>query len=232
MKPHRLILLAAAAILSTGAGKPAARPAAAAKANWTATVVRTPGDGVRIGNPNARVQVIEYVSYTCSSCARFELEAGSELALGFIRPGNGSLEYRPYFRNEIDIAASLLALCGPAAKFPGNHAALLRSQQSWLKPVSREQQQRWIYGDFSSRMRAIASDLQLYDLFIKRGYDRPALDRCLADRPLADRLARENKNADDTLGIEGTPSFLINNRLQQHVHDWRMLRPLLLAATR
>ncbi|PLK26545.1 thioredoxin domain-containing protein [Novosphingobium sp. TH158] len=231
MKTARLILLAAAAVLSVGATKPAPKPAAAAKGNWTATVVRTPADAVRVGNPNARVKVIEYVSYTCSSCSRFEMEASSELALGFIRPGTGSVEYRPYFRNEIDIAATLMALCGPVDKFTGNHALLLRSQANWNKSVSREQQQRWIYGEFGDRMRAIATDLKLYDLFQQRGYDRPTLDRCLNDRALADRLARENTVADDQIGITGTPSFLINGKLQP-VHDWASLRKLLLAATR
>lgn len=228
MKSTRLILLAAAAVLSLGAGKPAPAPA---KANWTATVVRTPGDSHRVGNPNAKVKLVEYVSYTCSHCAEFEVEATGELALGFLKPGTGSIEYRPFFRNIVDVTATLMAYCGTPTKFVGNHAALLRGQKAWMGNVSEEQQRRWNNGDWPTRMRAVATDMKLYDLFLKRGYDRPSLDRCLANQPLAKKLSQENQTATSVMGIDSTPSFLINDRLQE-VHHWAGLRPLLMAATR
>ncbi|MFM5929682.1 MAG: thioredoxin domain-containing protein [Novosphingobium sp.] len=230
MKTLRLFLLAASAVATIGAGKPAA-PAPAPKANWTATVARTASNSHVIGNPAARVKLVEYVSYTCSHCAEFEVEAGSELALGFIKPGTGSIEYRPYFRNTVDIAATLMAYCGSPARFTGNHIALLRGQKKWLVNVSAEQQRRWQTGDFASRMRSIASDLKLYDLFIARGYSRIDLDKCLANEPLARRLADENQTAESMLGINGTPSFVINDRLLD-AGDWRSLRPILMSLTR
>lgn len=229
MKPFRSALILIAAAATIGATKPA--PAPAAKANWTATVVRTPGEAHLLGNPSAKVKLIEYVSYTCSHCADFEIQAGSELALGFIKPGTGSMEYRPYFRNPIDIAATLMAYCGPPSRFVGNHAVLLRGQKGWLKPITGEQMKRWQSGDFPSRMRAIASDLKLYDLFTKRGYNRTDLDRCLANEGLARRISSENRTAESVLGIDGTPSFVLNDRLID-AGDWRSLRPHLAAATR
>lgn len=229
MNLFRSALILIAAVTTLGAGKPA--PAPAAKANWTATVARTPGDAHLLGNPAAQVRLIEYVSYTCSHCADFEVQAGSELALGFIKPGSGSMEFRPYFRNPIDIAATLMAYCGAPSRYMGNHAALLRGQKGWLGPVTVAQQKRWQSLDFASQMRAIASDMKLYDLFIKRGYNRPDLDRCLANEGLARRIASENRTAESVLGIRGTPSFVLNDRLID-AGDWRSLRPYLAAATR
>lgn len=223
------LLLIAAAALSIGAGKPTLAPAA--KANWTATVVRTADNSHVLGNPAAKVKLVEYVSYTCSHCAEFEVQAGSELALGFVKPGSGSLELRPYFRNTVDIAATLLAYCGAPSRFIGNHSALLRGQKTWLKNVTPEQQHRWQTGDFVSRMRAIASDLKLYDIFTARGYNRIDLDRCLANEALAVKIADENMTADSVLGIRGTPSFVINDRLVE-AGDWRSLRPILMQLTR
>lgn len=222
-----LILLAAAATL--GATKPALAPAP--KANWTATVSRTPGDAHLLGNPAARVKLVEYVSYTCSHCADFEVQAGSEIAMGFIKPGTGSMEFRPFFRNQIDIAATLMAYCGAPSRFMGNHAALLRGQKGWLGPVTVGQQKRWESLGFAPRMRAIASDLKLYDLFIRRGYNRTDLDICLANEGLARRISSENQTAESVMGIQGTPTFLLNDRLID-AGDWRSLRPYLAAATR
>ncbi|MFM5907245.1 MAG: thioredoxin domain-containing protein [Novosphingobium sp.] len=228
MKTLRLFLLVASAVAAIGAGKPAAP---APKANWTATVTRTAGNSHVVGNPAAKVKLVEYVSYTCSHCADFEVEAGSELAMGFIRPGTGSVEYRPYLRNSVDIAATLMAYCGSPARFSGNHTALLRGQKKWLVTVSAEQERRWQTGSFASNMRAIASDLKLYDLFIGRGYSRVDLDRCLANEPLARQITGENRTADSILGINGTPSFVINDRLLD-ASNWRSLRPILMSLTR
>lgn len=231
MTVFRAALLILAAGASIGAGKPSPKLGPKAPANWTATVVRTPGEAHLLGNPAARVKLIEYVSYTCSHCADFEIQAGSELALGFIKPGTGSMEFRPYFRNTVDIAATLMAYCGPPSRFMGNHTALLRGQKGWLGNVSAEQQKRWRTGTFASQMQAVASDMKLYDLFIKRGYNRIELERCLANEGLARRIASENQTAESVLGIQGTPSFLLNDRLVD-AGDWRSLRPYLAAATR
>jgi protein-disulfide isomerase len=74
-------------------------------------------------------------------------------------------------------------------------------------------------------MRAIASDLGLYALMEARGYDRPAIDRCLADRPLADRLAKHTKEAADNDFVSGTPSFLLNGVPLSGTSTWATLKP-------
>lgn len=226
----RLAALAAVAVLSVGAGPKLPQHAAVAPAagNWTATVVRTPGNSFIVGNPNAKAKLVEYFSYTCPHCSHFEIEGGSALAMGFIRTGKGSMEYRPFMRNIIDIAASLMATCGAPAKFPGNHAMLMRLQSKWFTQVTEAQAKRWENGPFPVRMRAIASDLKLYDLFATRGYDRPSLDRCLANQPLADAWVKENEAATE---VEGTPTFFLNGR-KQYVNTWDGIRPILMDATR
>jgi protein-disulfide isomerase len=222
---RRIAALAMVAALSVGATK---QPAT----NWLAQVNVTPNGAHIVGNPKARVRLVEYVSYTCSHCAAFEQQASGELGLGFIRPGTGSVEYRPFMRNIVDITATLLVNCGPASRFPLNHSSVLRSQQKWMADVSETQQRRWLtIGDFPGRMRAIAGDMHLYELFAARGYSRVELDRCLADEGLAKRISEENQTASRIGAVDSTPSFLINDR-QQDVHDWAGLRPLLMALTR
>lgn len=216
------ILLAAATL---GATAPAPR------LNWNAQVVARPDGTHLVGNPDAKVKLVEYVSYTCPHCAAFEKEGSGEIGLGLIKPGTGSIEYRPFLRNVIDAAAALMVNCGPAYKFQQNHAVVLRSQDKWFKAPSAEQEKRWDYGPFASRMRAIAGDLNLYALFEARGYSRVQLDRCLANEAMANAMAKDTQAAVNERGVIGTPSFVINGQLQQ-IYDWASLRPILMAATR
>lgn len=223
---RRLALITAVAALSIGAGKPTAQ------VNWMTKVAVTPSGGHVIGNPQAAIKLAEYVSYTCSHCAEFEKEASGELALGFIRGGKGSLELRPFFRNAVDVAATLMVACGDPARFAGNHAAMLRSQEKWLINIPEAQQRRWqTITDFGARMRAIASDLKFYPMFEARGYQRAQLDKCLANDVLAKQIAQENKIAAEVGSVNGTPSFLINDR-PQDAGNWTSLRPVLMELTR
>lgn len=224
---RRLAVLTVLAALPLSIGHAAPAP----RANWLAQVAITPEGGHRIGNPDAKVRLVEYASYTCPHCSAFEVEGANPLAVGFIATGKGSLELRSYLRNEVDIAATLLVHCGPVDRFKLNHSMVMRSQPTWMKFPSAAVQQRWRTGTFAARMRAIASDMHLYPLFTARGYDMPTLDRCLADEAQAERLTRENNTAEQVLGIAGTPSFIVNDRLQD-AWDWKSLRPILMALTR
>jgi protein-disulfide isomerase len=55
-----------------------------------------------------------------------------------------------------------------------------------------------------------------------RGYDRPALNRCLADTAMADRIARQTVDGDKA-GVAGTPSFMLNGVLLTGTYDWKSL---------
>lgn len=225
MKLGRMIVASALAILTVAAA-PAPR-----QANWNGVVATTPQGGYRVGNPNAGVKLIEYVSYTCSHCAHFEEQSDTTLRMTFIASGKGSIEYRPLMRNKIDVAVTLLTTCGPVAKFRGNHTAFLRGQARWLHSPSQAEERRWSSADFAASMRAIASDLKLYDLMVNRGYTRPELDRCLTSRPAADKLAAQTQFALNELKVQGTPSFIVNGALHE-AHDWDGLRPTLMDLTR
>lgn len=215
MKLGRMFVVLGLAILAVAAAPPR-RP------DWNGVVAVTPQGGYRVGNPNARVKLVEYVSYTCPHCAHFTVEAEAPLRDRFVATGQGSIEYRPFVRNRIDIAAALIATCGPASKFPGNHTLILQRQEQWLRGGSEGEQT----SDFGAAMRSIAADYKLYELIAPRGYTRAQLDTCLGNRAAADRLAKQTQFAVTQLKVSGTPSFLIDGRLQD-VHDWNGLRPLL-----
>lgn len=202
---------------------------AAASGNWNTTVVETDG-GHRIGNPEAKVRLIEFVSYTCPHCANFARDGDGALQLVYIGSGKTSVEVRHVVRNPVDLTAAVLANCGPAAKFPRNHAAFMLAQDKWL-PIAAGatagQQKRWYTGDGTSRRKAIAGDLGFYEIMLGRGYRRTEIDRCLSDEAAATRIAEVSVRDAKKWGISGTPSFAINGTLLAGTHDWRMLQPQL-----
>lgn len=228
------LLLAAlcGAVLLTAAGKPAPAPA---KVDWNTVVARTPLDSHLLGNPNAPVKLVEYISYTCPHCAHFEAESDAQLRIGFVATGKGSIEVRSFVRDPIDLTVALLAHCGPPSKFFANHSTFLRHQTTWMAPLAsltEAQRARWSNPDFAARTRAIAGDLGLYSLMEARGYDRPALDRCLADKALGERLAQHTKDAAEKDFVNGTPSFLLGGVPLSGTYTWAALKPQIEARLR
>lgn len=219
MKLVRLALAVFAALTATSA---------LAAPNWL-TVVDTAGGGHRIGNPSAKVKLTEFVSYTCPHCGRFAQEGSSAIEL-YVATGKIQLDVRHVVRDPIDLTAAVLANCGPAVKFPRNHAALMMNQPKWL-PVAEHategQKSRWFSGPMPARLRAIASDLKFYDIMIARGYDRVSIDRCLADEALARRLSEQSVADDKKWNVQSTPSFAIDEVLIAGVYTWGLLQPFL-----
>lgn len=223
---QRLCALIAMMALAIGAPAGAAPPKPAP--NWAATITRSADEGYVLGNPAAPLKLVAYVSFTCPHCADFEAESDAQLRLGMIAPGKGSYEMRPFLRNVVDVAASLLAECGPPARFFGNAQLLFATQQQWVAPAANltsAQKARWQSPDFATRMRAIAGDLGLYAIMERRGYDRVTLDRCLADKALADRLAKHTEEAGKRDFVTGTPTFLIDGVPLAGTYSWEVLRP-------
>jgi protein-disulfide isomerase len=192
--------------------------------NWTTAIAEVDG-AHRIGNPEAKVKLVEYVSYTCPHCAEFTREADDRLKLAYISPGNLSLEIRHLVRDPVDLTAVMLANCGPAAKFPQNHATFMLQQSRWIAPLATAtaaQAQRWRAAGVAGR-RAIASDFGFYQIMLQRGYNRPEIDRCLADDAAATRFAEQSQKDWDRPGIDATPSFAINGVVMPGTHSWAAL---------
>ena len=211
------ILLSAASLLTATAPK---------TVGWNHTVALTP-DGHLIGNPDAKVRLVEYVSYTCADCATFLIQSDGALQIGYVSSGKLSIEVRHLVQGPVDLAAAMLADCGTPDKFALNHAALMRSQNRWRETFARAgnaQKQRWTSGSLLSRGHAIADDMGFYAVMESRGYDRSATDACLGDQRLANRIGEQSK-AGYASGVKTPPSFTINGTLLDKAHSWAELRP-------
>lgn len=218
------------------AGKPAVRhkPVAAVPAGqqWDQTVTMTADGFPVLGNPAAPVKLVEFISYTCSHCAEFSKESKLALNSGLVRQGKVSLELRPFLRSAVDETPSLLALCGLPSKYFANSAALLAAQATWFKPPADPgYAKRWATLETkpAEQRRMVAADLGLYTIMLARGYTTAELDTCLNDQAKLDILAKQTEYAGTTLKVIGTPSFMIDGKLQE-IYGWPELAPRLTAA--
>jgi protein-disulfide isomerase len=198
--------------------------------NWQSQITRTER-GHLIGNPEAKTQLIEFISYTCPHCADFTAQGEPALELAGVAPGKIGLEVRPVIRNAIDLTVSLLAQCGDPAGFKGRHQTLMLAQADWLEKARnapQTQQAIWARGDKPSRMNA-ASALGLSALLTKRGQSQAEVDACVMD-DIAARKLMDNGAADRAeFAVPGTPSFALDGKLLDGVHGWQALYPVLSA---
>ena len=221
----------ALACLAATAALVAAAPVAAQ--DWNATFAQTEAQGHRVGNPEAPLQLIEYSSYTCPHCAHFERDSEAQLRYFYVHEGHAAVEVRHLIRNPIDVAAALMAECGPDDGFFANHRTFLSRQDDWLakaQELAPAQQARWSSGTIPARMRAIATDLDFYEIMEPRGLSRSQLDACLGDQARALEIVERSQANAEAMGIQGTPSFVLNGSLLDGVHNWLALSQVLSAA--
>ncbi|SNS83198.1 thioredoxin domain-containing protein [Sphingopyxis indica] len=207
----------------------AAPPAATA---WSATIGESGIGAYSVGNPQAKVKLVEYFSYTCSHCAEFAKEAGVPLKAQYIDKGSVLFEYRNLIRDPVDMTAAMLARCGGAKAFAANHQAIFAAQPVWLAKaakLTKEQQAPWYQGALGERTARIAADVGLDALMRGRGYSAAQIKACLSSGVAEAELMGMTNIGLNADRVKGTPTFFINGR-RAEVGHWPELKTLLDAA--
>lgn len=205
--------------------RPAAKPAAAR--DWTRTIVATTQGGFRMGNPNARVKLVEYGSLTCPHCAHFAVEGKPKL-MPYVKSGRVSYEYRNYILNGIDVAASLLARCSGAGNFFRFSDSLYASQRQWVGKVSglgQAQKDELKALPENQRLVRIGELGGLSAMAAQYGVSPLRAKQCLSDSAALDRLGQMVEAA-EKLGVEGTPTFFVGSE-SIVTQEWADIEPLI-----
>ena len=204
--------------------------AATPKRDWNAVALKTPAGAYVIGNPKARVKLVQYASYTCSHCAAFSTESEKVLRGQMIASGSTSLELRHFIRDKLDLAAAVLARCTGPRGFAGTSAAIFAAQPQWLQRGLEFQQANGarigLYPTLA-QLRANADGSGLTALVKARGLSEAAIGACFADQAEVDRIVALTSNAPPE--IDSTPSFYVNGKRVPHA-GWTQLEPALRAA--
>jgi len=212
------------------AAAPANAVAAPASAPWTETAVKTEAGGFLLGNPDAKVKLIEYGALSCSHCADFA-EKSNEPMKALIAKGTLSYEFRPFLLNVLDMPAFLLARCnGPVPFFPIAEQ-IFAAQPQWMahaQQITPAEQQSWAGMKPEQISPRVAAILQLDTFVAQRGLAADKAKACLTDAAAIKELETIRDAGIKEFNITGTPTLIVNGK-SENVGTWKDLEPILRA---
>ena len=150
-----------------------------------------------LGSPDAKVKMVEYLSFTCPHCAHFHAEVFPKLKAEYIDTGKVMIEYHEVYFDQMGLLGAMLARCGGEMRYFGLTDMLLDKQRDWAAAESID-----------------AAVVELKKFARAAGMVDADVDVCLHDQKMAEALvahyqaniAKDYPN--DSFG--GTPSFIIN----------------------
>lgn len=205
-----------------------AAPKASAHIDWTRHVAVTPEGGFRMGNPNAKVALVEYGSLACPHCRHFEETGYKPLVDGYVRTGKVSYEFRNLLLNGPDISVSLLTRCSGPANFFAMSQVVYATQPQWQQKFAQlSDADKAALDKMTDRQRIVrlAEIGGLAQLGAKFGVTAARAQQCLADPKALQQLLDMTKVASAN-GITHTPTFLINGK-ETDAATWDQLEPLI-----
>jgi len=192
----------------------------------------TPDGGFRMGNPAARVKLVEYGSLACPHCRHFEETGYKPLVQKYVASGEVSYEFRNLLLNGPDIAVSLLTRCAGAQNFFPMAELVYARQPQWedkiqqaLGTLSDAQKAELEKMTDQQRILRFAELGALPKLGAGFGVTPARARQCLSDPKALERLLGMTQAANKA-GVDHTPTFFINGKVTDAA-TWEELEPLI-----
>ena len=182
---------------------PTAKPAndVAAKIASTKYPLDT-AKGTQLGNPDAKVMLEVYEDFQCPFCLKFTAALEPGIIEDFVAKGKVLFVFHnlPILGGE-SVNAALAAQCAADQnQFWPYHKKLFLSQAE----AGQADSEKLNVGRFAeANLKAFADELKL---------DRAAFDACLTGAGASEKVTADLRAA-QSLGVRGTPSFVINGQL-------------------
>lgn len=157
-----------------------------------------------LGNPDAKVVVIEYSSLTCPHCAYYHQEVFPELKKKYIDTGKIAYVVREFISNKQDLDGAILARCfedkSEHQKDPTKLLEVLYSQQS-----------SWA---FNKNYRELLENIGKL-----AGISPEKYNECLARNDWIQNMVNNSRSITFFKEFVGTPAFVINNTMYKGNYD-------------
>ncbi len=150
------------------------------------------------GDPNAPIELIEYASVTCPHCATFHESIYPAIKEKFVDTGKVKLVYREFPTAPTQLAYIGFAIARCSVDVSGNSESYFATVEALYK-----NQQKWISQDFKPEILKLAA---------QAGMDEEAVNDCLARQEVVDVINANILTGDQTYGITGTPSFVLDGK--------------------
>ena len=159
------------------------------------TSSNTISDGVAIGSNDSPVEVIEYMSLTCSHCAKFHNETFPFINEKYIKTSKVKFILRDFPLDGIAYRASIISHCianNNEEKYFGFVKFLFEQQKTWIAskdPVVGLQ-----------KISSIA------------GLNKENFYSCLENKKIANEVLLSRKKGEEKYNINSTPTLIINGK--------------------
>jgi protein-disulfide isomerase len=194
------------------------------------TVASSAG-GFLMGNPNAKVKLIEIGALTCPHCRAFDEKGVPTLVDTYVKSGQVSWEFRSYLLHGLDVPANLIVRCNGAATFFPLMRAMYKDQLSWEKKyqeVSDDQLKAIQNLPQNQQFIAMAKIAGFQDWAAARGVPVAKSTQCLTDQNALNQLVQMASDATTQFpSFQGTPTFIINGTMVENTATWDKLEPAL-----
>jgi protein-disulfide isomerase len=191
----------------------------------------TPAGGFMMGNPNAKVKLVEYGSLTCPHCKAFDDEGVPTLIGKYVKSGQVGWEFRNYVRDPFDLTASLIARCNGAKSFFPLMRALYDNQMGWVGRIqATPQAQLESLQNLPPTKEFVqaAKFAGLQDFAAARGVPVAKSNQCLGNENSINQLVQMTSDATNQFpNFPGTPTFVINGKMVENTATWALLEPQL-----
>lgn len=152
-------------------------------------------DDMSLGNPGAKVRVVEYASASCPHCARWDMEVFPDFKAKYVDTGKVRYTLKEFLTEPEALAAAgfLLARCaGKDRYFPV------------LDAVFRGQEEMVATKDPKGVLQKIAAD--------PGGLSPAQMEACLKDTAAEKALEARVERHEKVDKVTSTPTFIINGR--------------------
>jgi protein-disulfide isomerase len=207
-------------------GAPTAAPVAAVAAPagkmWSEVVAPTPEGGMRMGNPNAPIKLVEYGSLSCPHCAKLARDGMQALIDKYVNSGRVSYEFRSFpIHGIIDVPMTVILRCASPDAYFGLVEQIYQDQDNWLARAEQGNAQAQAATNLppNQRMAALADAFGLTDWFAARGISIDQQRACLGNAAAAEKVATEGQQW-ATEGVNSTPTLVINGRKLENTATW------------
>jgi len=148
-----------------------------------------------LGPANAPVTITEFASMTCPHCAAFTENVFPKIKSAYIDTGKIRFVFREFPLDIKAAAGSMLARCiakDDAGKYFAVIDMLFRQQNEWVLKNTTE---------------------TLIRIGKQAGLSQQQVEDCLKDQALLDKIAADQKYANEVLKVNSTPTFFINGEM-------------------
>ena len=148
-----------------------------------------------LGPANASVTITEFASMTCPHCAAFNETVFPKIKSEYIDTGKIRYIFREFPLDIKAAAGSMLARC-IAKDDAGRYFAVV--------DLLFKQQNEWVTKNTTETLTRIGK---------QAGLSQQAVEDCLKDQALLDKIAADQKFANEVLKVNSTPTFFINGEM-------------------